>query len=211
MPLWAAHTVVLQIPTEAVPPYPAGIVSGLAHDNGTGVSSGTMAAERGPAMTAHQKPSADVPPDPRAWLEHFAPRRRSTIANWFHYAVRAGAHLPAIVVAEVQATIARRLQWADHAESAQFNTVLEALHTDRAGALAYAQHVIAYEALPYAQRQHVKAERAIAFLNEVMRGREPTPAQLAYLGSLGYQGESPTDRAEASTLIDALRRKGCGR
>jgi hypothetical protein len=149
--------------------------------------------------------------NPRAWLEHFAPRRRSPIANWFHYAVRAGADLPAMVVAEVQATVARRLQWADHAGSAPLNTVLEALHTDRAGALAYAQHVIAYEALPYAQRQQVKAERSIAFLNEVMRGREPTPAQLAYLGSLGYQGESPTDRAEASTLIDALRRKGCGR
>jgi hypothetical protein len=159
-------------------------------------------------MTTHQQPSAEGPPDPRAWLEQFAPRRRSPIANWFHYAVRAGADRPASVVAEVQATIARRLQWADHAESAQLNTVLETLHTDRAGALAYAQHVMAYEALPYAQRQQVKAARSLAFLTEAMRGKASTPAQLAYLRSLGYQGEAPTDRAAASTLIDALRRKG---
>ena len=161
-------------------------------------------------MTTQHEPSADVAPDPRAWLEHFAPRRRSPIANWFHYAVRAGADRPALVVAEVQATIARRLQWADHAGSAQLTPVLEALHTDRAGALAYAQHVMAYAALPYAQRQQVKAERSLAFLTEAMRGKAPTPAQLAYLRSLGYQGELPTDRAAASTLIDALSRQKGG-
>jgi hypothetical protein len=56
--------------------------------------------------------------DPRAWLEHFPANRRSTIANWFHYAVRGGATTPAAVVHQVYQTVQRRLQWASAAASA---------------------------------------------------------------------------------------------
>src|SRR5438132_10889622 len=88
--------------------------------------------------------------DPRAWLEHFPAPRRSAIANWYHYAVRNGARTPAAVVQQVYQTVQRRLQWASaHTDEAHFRAVLEALQTDRYGALAYAAAVIAYEQLPY--------------------------------------------------------------
>ena len=101
----------------------------------------------------------------------------------------------------------RRLECASSPDTRQF--LLDALATLRTyqdEALAYAQSVIDYEALPYAERQRIKGRRALAF---VMQGKEPTLAQLSYLRSLGYQGPPPADRSEASRVIDALRqRKG---
>ena len=155
-------------------------------------------------------PSASQP-DPRTFLEHFPPGRRSTIANWFHYAVRGGASTPGAVCSAVWQTVQRRLQWRTDPETiAQLTTVLEALQHDQAAALAYATSVIAYEALPYADRQRVKAERSIAFLASTMVGKEPTTKQLNYLLQLGYRGAPPVDRAQASALIDHLR-QGKGR
>ena len=88
--------------------------------------------------------------DPRAWLEHFPATRRSAIANFFHHAVRGGATTPGAVIQQVQHTIQRRLQWATpHTDVAHLLAVSTTLQEDRAGALAYAQYVIAYEQLPY--------------------------------------------------------------
>lgn len=89
----------------------------------------------------------------RAWLERFPPPRRSAIANWFHAAVRAGHTTPAAVVHQVHQTIQRRLQWvSDPTEDAHFQSVLQALWTNRVGALTYAETVIAWERLPYDER-----------------------------------------------------------
>jgi hypothetical protein len=140
----------------------------------------------------------------RAWLEHFPVPRRSTIANWFHFAVRDGAHQPAVVLQAVRQVCARRLGGGDETDAA---VVLQALDSDPEGAIAYAAAVIAYEQLPYEARQRVKAERAIHFIKETMRGKTVTPAQTAYLQLLGYAGAPPTDRAQAGALIDDLRQK----
>ena len=43
-----------------------------------------------------------------------------------------------------------------------------------------------------------------------MQGKEPSLPQLAYLRSLGYQGDRPTDRATESQLIDQLRQQQGG-
>src|SRR2546425_10432913 len=82
----------------------------------------------------------------RAWLEHFPDNRRSPIANWHHHAVRTGAHTPETVIQQVHQEAQRRLQWTSHpAERVHLQTVLEALQSDRTGALAYAASIIVYE------------------------------------------------------------------
>jgi hypothetical protein len=148
------------------------------------------------------------PPDPRAWLEHFPPERRSAIANWFHYSVRSGIPVPAAVLVAGERTILRRLWWCKDLDDDWLHLVLARLQDARRGAMAYAQSVIEYEALPYEARRRLKAERSIAYLQDAMRGKAVTPAQLAYLRALGHSGEPPVDRAAASQLIDQLKKRG---
>ena len=122
--------------------------------------------------------------------------------------MRNGAQTPPAVCSGVWQTIQRRLEWSTTPESRGFLLhCLEVLRSTQPDALAYDEHVLAYEALPYDKRQRVKAERVIGFLTQAMVGKEVTPAQLAYLHRLGYQGDPPRDRAEASALIDQLRRE----
>jgi hypothetical protein len=148
-------------------------------------------------------------PDPRALLAHVPAHRRSPLANWFHFSARSGATTPHAVCSGVWQTVQRRLQWASTPETRQFlQSVLDMLQTHQAEALAYAQHVLTYEALPYEQRQRVKAQRALQYLKTSMRSKPATEAQARYLRSLGYTGELPTDRGQASALIDALQQKG---
>jgi hypothetical protein len=147
--------------------------------------------------------------DPRAWLQNFPAARRSAISNWFYYAVRGGHTTPAAVIHQVQQEIQRRLQWARDTETeAHLHIVQEALQTDRAGALAYAESIIAYEQLPYEVRQRIKAERAAPYLEQAMRRKPVTERQTAFLRALGYVGPQPEDRAAASALIDRLTREG---
>jgi hypothetical protein len=124
--------------------------------------------------------------------------------DWFHNAVRSGTQQPAQVLQAVRQECARRRHWRDETDAA---VVLEALDTDPAGALAYAQSVLDYEQLPYEARQRVKAERAIHYLKQGMQGKPATVAQLAYIRGLGYRGEPPADRAAASALIDHLEQE----
>jgi hypothetical protein len=145
---------------------------------------------------------------PRAWLEHFSPQKRSGVANLFHWGARHAGHTtPERLWLHVWQTAVRRQQWGrDAVTTAHLALLLDRLQTDRAGALAYAASVLAYEALPADARQRIKVERAFAYLKASMAGKEPTQAQISYLRSLGYGSEPPADRAEASTLIDHLKR-----
>ena len=159
-------------------------------------------------MSTARTPPHDLIPDPRAWLEHVPPERRSAIANWFHYSVRSGVPVPAAVLVAVDRTIQRRLAWRQDQDDDWLHLVLERLQDDRGGAMVYAQHVINYEALPREQQQRLKAERSFAYLRDAMRGKDVTPAQRAYLSALGYTGPAPHDRAAASHLIDTLKQGG---
>jgi hypothetical protein len=141
--------------------------------------------------------------DPRAWLEHITAQRRGVVANWFHSAVRSGAASATLVLLAVRQTCERR-------QDADSLLVLGALRADPVGAMQYAQAVIDYERLPAAQRQQIKADRAREFVHEAMHGKPPTAPQLAYLTRLGYRGEPPADRVEASALIAHLRQTGGG-
>ena len=100
-------------------------------------------------MVAYNVPH-EQPPDPRAWLEQFPTPRRSTIANWFHYAVRNGAQTPHAVCSAVWQTMQQQLEWSTTPENREFLLhCLEVLRSDQAGALTYGQSVLNYEPLPY--------------------------------------------------------------
>ena len=150
----------------------------------------------------HQGDSPSPSPDPRAWLEHIPAQRRSLVANFFHYAVRGGADTPPGVCTAVFKTVHNRLQSArDDGTRAFLQDVLSLLLSTQEAVLAYAGWVLAYEALPHAQRQRVNLARATEFLTQSMVGKEPTAPQLSFLRGLGYTGDEPKDRAEASAMI----------
>lgn len=141
----------------------------------------------------------------RAWLERFPAARRSGVANMFHFGVRQGHSTPAAVVQQVTHDVKRQLQGAtDHARETHLHAILEALQADRQGALAYAETVIAWEHLPHAERQRQKQERARHYEQAYMTTVAPTEKQIVALRFLGYTGDRPANRAEASVLIDEL-------
>jgi hypothetical protein len=165
-----------------------------------------MSKANTPSAPAINHTAAEQPPTtPRAWLEQWPPERRSTVANYFHYAVRSGHTSPTAVVQAVAAEVQKRLQWTiDQPRRQWLHEVLHAIRNDPDAARAYAETVLAWEQLPYAERQQQKSTRAAPFLEEAMRGKPTTSKQLGLLQSLGYSGPPPTDRAEASALIDRL-------
>jgi hypothetical protein len=192
----------------------------LAPDVGSAFARETHPGESLPPFPCPRCGAVDVPhiahgsvPDPRAWLEHIPPQRRSLVANYFHYSVRAGAKTPPGVCAAVIKTVDNRLQSAKDGDTRQFlQGVVTALQTYQEEALNYASWVLRYEALPPDQRQRVKWARATGFLAKSMAGKEATPAQLSFLHGLGHRGEPPRDRAEASEMIGRLlQQKGGGR
>jgi hypothetical protein len=114
---------------------------------------------------------------------------------------------PHAVVQAVAAEVQKRLQWTtDQPRRQWLHEVLHALRHNLDAACAYAETVLTWEQLPSAARQQQKAARAASFLVEAMRGKPTTSKQLGLLQSLGYGAPPPTDRAEASALIDRLLR-----
>jgi hypothetical protein len=149
--------------------------------------------------------STNVPNDElRAWLDHILAVRRGVISNWFHQAVRGGHRTPQAVLTAIHERCHWNTSWRGDPDGP---TGLQALATDPEGALRYAHYVIMYEALPYQERQKLKAARARTYLKNAMQGKPTAPLQLRYLESLGWRGEPPADRAAASALIDQLRQK----
>jgi hypothetical protein len=144
-----------------------------------------------------------------SWLDQWPISRRSTVANWFYAAVRKGHTTPRAIVAEVAQTIAHRLDWSpDPAQREWLCQVQEAFHQQPTAAETYAASVVATERLPKKVRLQQKHEKAKPFLLESMRGKPVTDAQTWKLRTLGYRGPQPSDRADASRLIDALQQQG---
>ena len=146
-------------------------------------------------------------PDPaRAWLERCPAARRGTVANWFHSAVRGGARIDVAVLAAVRTTIEQRLhaRYPHTWEVSELRELRQRLTTEQADALAYAQHVIHYEALPRDAQLRIKAARAAGYWDAVRYTQPATPKQLNYLAILGHRAAEPLSKAEASDLIDAL-------
>lgn len=153
-------------------------------------------------------PGAPVHPDPRAFLDYCPANKHGPVANMFHFAVRDGAQTPQAVCDAVSQTVQRRLEWSSDLTTRQFlQSVLDLLQAHKGEALAYAASVLAYEKLPYAERQQIKGRRALAF---VMQDKPTTEKQAALIRSKGYTGPIPPDRSQASFLIDRLLRQEGG-
>lgn len=164
-------------------------------------------------MTRNLSPGPRPAPDlsaGREWLEQFPPRRRGPLANWFCQAVRAGCNTPRDVLAAVSMTLKARLnsRWSDAEDREFFRGALEAIHgEERPAALEYARAVLRWEALPRAERERIKNERGETHRQAWMENQEPTEKQVSYLAALGYRGDRPANRREASELIDNLKRR----
>jgi hypothetical protein len=160
-------------------------------------------------------PVADETATPRGWLEQWPALRRGLISDLFHFAVRQGASTPALVVNAVKRALRRRLQYATpplNTTNQTLQHVWQSLQVAPQEAHAYAQTVLDWEALPYAERQQRKAERGTHYQQARMATLPVTDKQFNLLRSLGYTGEPPANRAAASTLIEKLHseRKGQG-
>lgn len=142
-------------------------------------------------------------PAAKVWLEQFPAKRRSTLANWFHFAVRNGAVEPAAILNEVrgQARHKHDSRWSNPDDQAFALQVATALKEDRERALAYVAFVLAYEAAPAAERAALKEQQAEAGRKAWMEQQPPTDAQRRFLVSLGCP-TVPENRRQASELIE---------
>src|SRR5439155_23708320 len=157
-------------------------------------------------MCAHCGAILDLPPPtPPTWLSLCPAPKRSILAQHFYNAVRSGVtDLPAIVD-HVATNIHRRLQWTSDFEQRQFwGEVVNSFADNPKAVRDYAASVLATEQLPATERAALKREKAKAFVLEAMKGKPVTEKQLWLLRSKGYRGEMPTDRAQATDLIDTL-------
>ncbi|PZA06098.1 MULTISPECIES: hypothetical protein [unclassified Meiothermus] len=136
--------------------------------------------------------------DRLAFLAYFPAEQRSTGANLLLEAVRAGCSEPHQVVGFALERANRR-HWSEAAHTLRLLAEL-----DPEALLAGARWALWWEALPWAERQRLKAERATEALERHMQELPPTEKQLAYLHRLGHRGPVPISRLEASRLIDAL-------
>jgi hypothetical protein len=144
-------------------------------------------------------------PEPVSWLAQWPPERRSGLAQLFYAAVRRGYTAPPAIVEQVVAAIHHRLQWATAFETRQWwSQVCNTISDAPQWAQMYAAEVLATEQLPRAERERRKEARAKTYMQQAMQGKPATDKQRWLLGGLGYRGTLPTDRAEASALIDQL-------
>jgi hypothetical protein len=151
----------------------------------------------------------DEAPEPLSWLAQFPAPRRSTLANLFYTVIRRGETVPAAVVEQVVADIHLRLQWSTDFDQRQWwCQVLNILGDDPKAAQSYAGEVLAIEQLPAAEKARRKEDKAKPFIVASMRGKEITDKQRTLIQAKGWTGAVPTDRAEASALIDRLLRPG---
>jgi hypothetical protein len=147
------------------------------------------------------------PPDPIPWLSQWPTSKRSGLAQLFYQAVRSGHTDRAAIVGHVVGAIHRKLEWTrDHETRMWWQQVLNAIADDPQAVQAYAGAVFATEQLPATEKAALKQEKAKAFVLASMVGKPPTDKQLWLLRSKGYTG-TPSDRAEASELIDTLLRE----
>jgi hypothetical protein len=153
--------------------------------------------------------SRKTPPEtPRTWLAQWPQARRSLLANLFHSAVRAGASTPTAVVDAAGRELRRRLRDVRPPlgpTDTVLEAVLDALGRAPQDAEAYAQEVLAWEALPREVREQRKAERGRQFQQQYMAGQPVTARQKAFLRLLRYSGPEPQHRLEASELINKLQ------
>jgi len=166
-----------------------------------------MSQFRGEAATM----VAASPSDPRrALLQRVAPPQRGPFMNMIlGQGPSAGLTEPAAIVAAAKAELDRRIanarRYGDHDGLRKFSELYAVISENREEALALAAWAVEWESLPRAEREKAKAERAEEGRRAWMDTQPPTEKQIAYLRSLGFEGEVRS-RLEASQRIDELKR-----
>jgi hypothetical protein len=163
-------------------------------------------------MILHEDRPRQDTPSARPLLPHVPERQRGPLMNRFLELVRRhGITDPKEIVKQVvtglRQDLQRRGRWYDAADLRPLRETLVAVLGHPTEALALAQEAVAYEQLTPAQKAQHKAERSTHYARASMHGKPPTPKQLSYLNSLGV-ATAPTDRLEASRLIDGRIGKG---
>ena len=145
---------------------------------------------------------------PNTFLEQFPILQRGVVKNSFHHAVRAGERTPEGIVRWVErwflGKLERGARFRDGVAQEKARAILDALAAYPEEALALAEEVLDYEALPEEERQRLKAARSEEHRLAWMEQQEPTPKQVAYCRALGYRGVIES-RRHASQIIDKLR------
>lgn len=142
---------------------------------------------------------AFLPANERGWL-----------LNLFNQAYRKGNNHPSKIINHVQTSITKYLSHPNlpRDKAKVLTAFLEALVTPEA--IEYAEHVIRYEQLSPLERAQLKEAKQQQHKQEFLDKQLPTNKQLNYIKALGYQGQTPVNKAEASTLIDKLLSKNNG-
>ena len=150
----------------------------------------------------------------RRFLDHFPQEQRSTVANMFLGVVRSDSakgetHTATLVRDDARAEGAYRLQTAfrygDTQAIAKWQGILSVLARWPDEAWAYAQWCLDYEAMPYEERQRLKAEHMQEAREMAMAAKPVTEKQAAFIRSLGGDPATVTTAREASQLIDRLK------
>lgn len=142
--------------------------------------------------------------DRERFLNNFEPLERGPALNVLLGAVRDGTGTVDAVVESVRRRVRERFDRDGMAASGVYWRLWE---TPGADLEAGARFALSWETLPEGERSRIKRQRARPHVEGAMSGKPPTTAQLDFLESLGWTGEEPEDRAEASGLINGLR---CG-
>lgn len=155
--------------------------------------------ESGPGQTratAQAGPNG-LDPDQRRLLDRIPQNQRGTLANWMLEPIRSGMLDPELVIQHVEKHILRRLadawryrdtSWATE-DAFKLGVIRSAVQDHRDEALALAGYYVAYESLPRAEREKIKArnhaaiqsvmpesgsiaERQAAFIADILRRRQ---------------------------------------
>lgn len=126
------------------------------------------------------------------------------LLNLFNQGYRTKLEQPDLVIEYVKSKVCSYLSDLELSPDRKqtLTTFLEALNTPQA--LKYAKEVISYEQLPLQERAKLKEQKQAQHKQNWLASQPPTIKQINYLALLGYKGKSPTNKLEASTLIDQL-------
>jgi len=156
-------------------------------------------------------PVSTVVPDTEsrnAFLALVEIRRRATLTNRFLGPPRAGIWEPLAIVAAVRRECGERVDraWCPAAAERErsFLHVIESFPDE---AIAFAQWAIAYVEQPAEERAESRQAQRAQHINAWLADQTPTEKQIAFLRSLGHQGEVAS-KLHASQMIENLKRGG---
>jgi hypothetical protein len=136
--------------------------------------------------------------------------QRGPIMNAFLAPIRTGETDPhkivQIALARLKNQLQRRASWRPADAHEALRQAIMTIISHPSETLMLAEEAIAYERLPQAEKDRLKAQRGERYRQEHMATLPPTRRQIAYLHALGHQGPVKS-RLQASQLIDALLAK----